>query len=87
MHIRKFDYTGKLMLMCFQCTQLWSGLDTLFINHDFQEYEHLIPYCWLKHLWQYTDSRVIAIDISKNVIFPIQQTNDKFIMPLLYKVL
>ena len=84
MHVRKFDYTGKLMLMCFQWTQLWSGLETSFINHDFNEYGHLVPHSWLKHLWQYTDSRAIQIDITKTTTFPLQRDNDAFVIPILH---
>ena len=44
LHIRRFDYTGKLMFMCLQWIQLWIGIELPFINQSYDEYKHLVPF-------------------------------------------
>lgn len=69
-HTRKYDHTRKILIMCIQWSQMWSGLESFFWNEDYDKYSHLVPNSWVKNLWRYTDSRAISIDITKNILFP-----------------
>ena len=71
LHIRRFDYTGKLMFMCLQWIQLWIGIELPFINQSYDEYKHLVPSGWITNLWEYMSSRQILLDTTKQYTQPL----------------
>ena len=83
LHLRRFDYTGKLMFITLQWTQLWLGISTPFLHSQHDEYQHLTPSTWISHLWQYLCSRQLIIDTTKSYCFRDQRENDAFIMDVL----
>ena len=69
MDLRRFDTTGKLMLMSMQNTQLECGLGTFFYNLNYDKWHKLVCPTWNTHLWQYCDQRATTIDFNKNIVY------------------
>ena len=65
LHLHRFDYTGKLFFMCLQSIHLWIGLETLFMNQNYDDYHHLASKGWPTNLWEYMSSRDIYLDTTK----------------------
>jgi len=85
MHTRKGDNTGKLLDISLRYTQLRLGIATPFFKVEYDEYSYLCDDTWLTHLWEYTSSRGLTIDLTNPGLIPIQRQNDKFIMDILHK--
>ena len=85
MHTRNNDTTGKLLNISLRYTQLQLGIATPFFSVDYDDYSYLCDDTWLTHLWEYTSSRGLTIDLTDSGIIPIQRNNDKFIMDILHK--
>ena len=85
MHTHKGDNTGKLLNISLRYTQLQLGIATPFFKVDYDDYSYLCDKTWLTHLWEYTSSRGLTIDLTDPGLIPIQRQNDKFLMDILHK--
>ena len=83
LHFRRFDYTGHLMRIASQWTQLWTGTERPFLHLQYEDYHHLTPSTWVSHLWQHVGLRQLTIDTTRSYCFSKQRHNDAFIVDLL----
>ena len=83
MHIKKNDTTGQLIFIAMQCIQITLGTSKPFYELNYDKYEHLLQASWIKHLWQYMDSRSIEIELTKKCTFTTQRKSDQFLMDIL----
>ena len=83
MHLKRNDTTGKLIKIVMQNIQMSVGSSTPFHHLEFHKYAHLIPDSWLKHIFEYLDSRQITCDFTDMYSFEPQHQHDKTIMNIL----
>ena len=83
MHMRRWDTTGKLMLISMQNTQLECGSEAVFFNLDYQKWSSLVTPTWHTHLWQYCDTKALGMDITKKIAYEKPRDKDEFIMDVL----
>ena len=83
LHLRRFDYTGRLILIALQWTQLWIGTEQPFLHIPYEDYHHLVPTTWISHLWQYADLRQLTFDTTRSYGFKKQCVNDEFIVDVI----
>ena len=83
MHIRKNDSTGKLLQIPQKHTQLQLGIGTPFFSTDYDAYSYLCQLTWLTHLWQYTSSCGLEIELTDSIVLDSPYENDRFIMDIL----
>lgn len=57
MHLKRNDTTGKLIKIAMQNMQISLGSSKQFYHLSFDSYSHLLPDSWLKHIFEYLDSR------------------------------
>ena len=62
--------------------QLWIGIELLFINQSYDDYQHLVPSGWTTNLWEYMSSQQILLDTTKQFTQSLQRTNDVFLMDI-----
>ena len=79
-HLSINDYTGQLLLISMQFTQLELGKEKPFYNTSYDIYSGRVTPTWVTHLWQYLSNRALDIDLSFNIVLPKQRKNDQFLM-------
>ena len=83
LHMKRNGSTGKPIQIAFRYMQQSTGLSTPFHLQDFQSYGHLLPHSWLRHLFQYLDSRRITVELIDDVTLPEARQNDRSVTELL----
>ena len=84
-HLQNIDQTGDTMLLSLQYTQLIIGVETLFFNLPYDEYEFLTEVTWLKNLWEFIANKDLTLELNCDYAVPFQRDNDHFIMDILHK--
>ena len=67
LHLKRNDSTDQLIRIALRYMQQSTGLSTPFYLKSFQEYGYLLPHSWLKHVFQYFDSRRITVELTDDV--------------------
>ena len=83
-HLQQMDYTGKLLFIQLQHTQMRLGIQNFFLNESYDSYGDFIENSWLKHLWKYINDRNLQIDIRPTVTQSFQREGDEFLMDILH---
>ena len=84
MHMRNQDTTGKLLSISLRYTQLQLGVEAPFFSLDYDDYSYLCQRTWLTHLWEYTSSRGLTVDLTDTGVISKQNHRDAFIMDILH---
>ena len=82
-HVYQMDYTGKMMVISLQHTQLELGKSESFLNLNYDHYKSLVTSTWSTHLWQYISERDLQIVITPSLTLQPQRANDEFLMDIL----
>ena len=83
LHIKRGDTTGQLMYIALQNMQQSIGCEEPFYEQAFEQYAHLLPDSWLKHLCEYVSSRGIEFELTNSPTFKKQRKFDQFIMDVI----
>ena len=83
LHMKREDTTGKLMCIALQNMQQMIGCERPFYEKACEDYAHLIPDSWPKHLCEYVSSRGIEFELTKPPTFQHQRKFDQFLMDVL----
>ena len=90
MHLEKFQclygsssMTHDLLQVLLETAQLEVGIGRSIFQLEFDKYGHLLTECWVKHLWEFSQSNNIMI-IDRLTAFPTpQREHDVFLMEVL----
>ena len=83
LHMKRNDSTGKPLQIALRFMQQSLGFKDPFYEQRFDKYKHLIPHSWLKHLFQYIDSRQVTVTLSDDITLPMARKGDISLVELL----
>jgi hypothetical protein len=74
------SHTGRLFNISLEQAQMEIGISTPILEATFEDYGHLLTFCWAKILWEHLWRHKISLRCPDQVLPRLQRKGDFFIM-------